>query len=79
MVPPIISPMPIRPMVMRLLGAFWPRTVEGTTVGNASAAPATAALLRKSRRLKERRFMSTKNDKTNPSVKLGVRSWFEKW
>src|ERR1017187_8039448 len=44
--------MPINPMVMRLLGAFWPNTAEGTRVGSASAAPERVALLRNSRRVK---------------------------
>ena len=40
------------PMVMRLLGAAAPKTVEGTIVGHATAAPTAAAPVnRKSRRL----------------------------
>ena len=31
--------MPINPMLMRRLGAFWRNTVEGTMVGSAGAAP----------------------------------------
>src|ERR1017187_4916138 len=42
--------MPINPTLMRLPGAFWPKTVEGTMLGSASAAPERAALLRNSRR-----------------------------
>src|ERR1039457_267905 len=55
---PIMSPMPIKPMVRRLFGAFWPNTVEGTRVGSASAAPERAALFRNSRRVKGWLFMT---------------------
>src|ERR1035441_752072 len=34
-----MRPTPIAPMLMRLLGAFWPKTVDGTIAGK----PATAA------------------------------------
>jgi hypothetical protein len=44
--------MPIMPMVIRLLGAPAPKTVEGTMTGPATAAPTAAAdANRKSRRL----------------------------
>src|SRR5207244_3749661 len=58
---------------IRLLGAFSPNTVEGTTVGNASAAPpAMVARFKNSRRVKGC-FIGDQNGRTRRMGKLDSR------
>ena len=45
-----MRPTPMAPTLMRLLGAYWPNTLDGTMVGNASAAAAPAPVFRNARR-----------------------------
>jgi hypothetical protein len=42
-----MRPTPIAPMLMRLLGAFCPKTLEGTMAGNPTLATAPADIFRK--------------------------------
>jgi hypothetical protein len=48
-----MRPQPICPIWMRLLGAFFPKTLEGTMLGIAAVAKAVAEVFL----IKERRFI----------------------
>ena len=49
-IPIIIRPVPIAATLIRLLGAFLPKTLEGTIDGSANSADALRELLKNSRR-----------------------------
>jgi hypothetical protein len=46
--PRAMRPAPITPTLMRLLGAFWPNTVEGTMAGKPMAAAVCSTRRRES-------------------------------
>jgi hypothetical protein len=45
-----MRPTPMAPMLMRLLGAFWPNTVDGTIAGKPATAAAPRLVFRIDRR-----------------------------
>jgi hypothetical protein len=69
-----IRPTPMAPILMRLLGANWPKTLAGTIVGKPIAAAAAAPVFKKLRRETLRlSFIFRSNTKSSAFKKLRVR------